>query len=271
MKLIRPLSKFIFPFCVILFHLIIDSFADNNEKENSVRNAKSNSYFKKETGFFVGRFIFGHYLEYPELNGFLDPKTAVKICDADFECTGFTYQGAKNVGQRFYIYFFRYVAPPSFSLSSVTNEEKVWTSYRVKRSFVVLPKKIEKEESTQLSNLDNKLSTLSENVLSGMAIKSDDKRISFGNKMKWSAPKYKAIIIDPLTKQSNGNQKLRYTFALTEVYANEDEFTLQHFDINRNQTKLLTIIRLDPPIESADKDNSNIISVRLKTYFGSQL
>ena len=65
-----------------------------------------------------------------------------------------------------------------------------------------------------------------------MAIKSDDKRISFGNKMKWSAPKYKVITIDPLTKQNNDDQKSRYTFTLTEVYANEDKFTLQHFDIN---------------------------------------
>lgn len=271
MKLFRPLSKFIFPFCVILFHLIIDSFADNNEKENSVKNSKSNSYLKKETGFFVGRFVSGHYLEYPELNGFYDPKSAVNVCEADFECTGFTYQGAKNVGQRFYIYFFRYVAPPSFSLSSVTNEEKVWTSYRVKRSFVVLPKKKEKQQSIILSNVDNKLSTLSENVLSGMAIKSDDKRISFGNKMKWSVPKYKAITIDPFSEQYNDNQKSRYTFALSEVYANEDKFTLQNGDINRNHSKLLTIIRLDPPIENADKENSDIISVRLKTCFGIQL
>ena len=271
MKLFKPLFQVIFPFCVILFHLIIDSCADNNEKENSFKNSKSNSYLRKETGFFVGKFVPGYYLEYPELNGFFDPKIAVKICEADFECTGFTYQGAKNVGQRFYVNFFRYVAPPSFSLSSVTNEEKVWTSYRVKRSFVVLQKKKYKEESIKISQVDNKLSTLSENVLSGMAIKSDDKRISFGNKMKWSVPKYKAITIDPLTKQYNDNQKSRYTFALSEVYTNEDTLTLQQFDINRNQTKLLTIIRLDPPIESADNENSNIISVRLKSSFESLL
>ena len=264
MKFFRPLSPFSFLFCVILYHLIVDSFAKSNVKENIRKEDKSNSYSKKETGYFVGRFVSGHYLEYQELNGFYDPKIAVKICEANFECAGFTYQGAKNVGQRFYIYFFRYVTPRLFSLSSVTNEEKVWTSYRVKRSFVVLPKKKEKEESIKISKVDNKLSTLSENVLSGMAIKSDDKRISFGNKMKWSAPKYKVITIDPLTKQNNDDQKSRYTFTLTEVYANEDKFKLQHFDINRNQTTLLTIIRLDPPIENTDSEKSSIISVKYK-------
>ena len=69
------------------------------------------------------------------------PKKAVELCEGDIECAGFTYSGAKSVGQPFYIYFYRYITPSSISMLSVTNEERVWTSYRVKRNFVVLPGK----------------------------------------------------------------------------------------------------------------------------------
>ena len=256
-----------FPFWFILFHVILHSAVTNNAKEKSGANSKSISYIKKETGFFTGRYVVGHYLEYPELNGFFSPKSAVTICEGDFDCTGFTYQGAKNVGQSFYIYFFRYVAPPSISLSSVTNEEKVWTSYRVKRSFVTLPMKKGIKESIPSENDNDKVSSLSADVLSVMAINNDEKRIALGNKIKWSVPNYKAITLDPFSKQYKDNTKSSHTFAISERYANEDKFRLLNLDISRNQSHFLTILRLNPPIENINDKDDRIISVKFNIIF----
>lgn len=260
MILFSTFSHFLFLTYVLLFHIKLGFVISIEGKEKNGEYYKSNSYFKKETGFFIGRFIHGNYFEYHALNGILNPKHAVKICEADFECAGFTYQGAKGVDQKFYINFFRYVAPPSISLSSVTNEEKVWTSYRVKRSFVVLPRRKETGVSSNIeSNVGNDISTFCENALSVMRMQSDEKKISFGNKIKWIVTNIKAITIDPFAKQHN--LESRSTFAISQIYANEDVFTLQHSNVNRNQSSLLTFIRLDPPIEDINDESSSIILV----------
>ena len=257
-------SHFVFLSYVLLSHMKLGFVTSVEGKEKKLANSKSNSYIKKETGFFIGKFIHGQYLEYHALNGFSTPKSAMKICEADFECAGFTYQGAKTVDQKFYILFFRYVAPPSISLSSVTNEEKVWTSYRVKRSFVVLPRRKEIGETSNIaSNVDNEISTFCENVLSIMRMQSDDKKISFGNKIKWIVPNIKAITIDPFSKQHKDNPESHSSFAISELYENEEVFTLKKSNESRDQSTLLTFIRLDPAIEDINDGKSSIILVSL--------
>ena len=261
MLLFRAFSHFSFPIYILLLNFIIGPVISTKTNENNIKTSKTNSYIKKETGFFIGKFTPGHYLEYLELNGFYKPKSAVNICEADFECTGFSYQGAKSVDQSLYIYFFRYIAPPSISLSSVTNEEKVWTSYRVKRSFVVFPLTQENERSSKITKIDDEVSKFSEYVLSGMGVQNDEKRISFGNKIKWSIPNYKAITIDPFTKLFKDNTKSRSTFGISKVYLNEDKLTFSNSDLSRNKSTLLTIIRLNPPIEDAEKKSNSFIKV----------
>ena len=101
----------------------------------------------KDHGFFVGRIppsdLSPFYsLAYPELSGVMTPNDAMVLCEADFECSGFTYKGAKGVSQRFLIHFFRLLPPFAYLQAlgaSLDKMERCWTSYKVKRKFVLLP------------------------------------------------------------------------------------------------------------------------------------
>ena len=87
----------------------------------------------KTTGFFVGQIPLGKF-EYPDLKAVLKPQQARVICENDLECAGFTWKGAKILDIPHPITFFRYVSESTFTAGN----NYQWTSYRVKRSFVVV-------------------------------------------------------------------------------------------------------------------------------------
>jgi hypothetical protein len=53
---------------------------------------KSDHKTKKSNKFYIGRVPPGRF-EYPKLNGLYKLKTAVKKCDQDLSCGGFTFRG----------------------------------------------------------------------------------------------------------------------------------------------------------------------------------
>ena len=63
----------------------------------------------------------------------------------DLECGGFTYKGVKGVNQPFLTYFFRVLpnykvlAKAAKTLLENDKQERIWTSYKVKRKFLLLP------------------------------------------------------------------------------------------------------------------------------------
>ena len=253
----------------------VDSF---KRKEN-VSNKNSTSALKKESGFFVGRVMHGYYVEYSEINTFLHPKMAVEKCEGDVECAGFTYAGAKSVGQPFYIYFFRYVAPPSISVLSVRSDEKVWTSYWVKRNFVIIPGRTEKKRGWIMPyNITKAAKSFCSDILTIMSIQNDEKRISMANKIKWvkfqdkiheEIPEVKAMTIDPHLANKDSPR------SVVEMYEDKDVIKLQDFNCRDkdvikpkdwncsfNKTKHLTILRLHPSIiRDPEKPKRLIIKV----------
>jgi hypothetical protein len=77
-------------------------------------------------GFYGGRIPPGKF-EYPKHNGWLLPKNAVKICENDLACGGFTFRGAFKVDfQLVEVYFFHFVQVPSESEVNYYH----WSSYR---------------------------------------------------------------------------------------------------------------------------------------------
>lgn len=95
---------------------------------------------KQQHGFLVGQIPLGRF-EYPGLDGILKPVQAQIICENDLECAGFTFKGAKTgLDIPHPIIFFRYVSDKTFSEIGTSNNPKtfLWTSYRVKRAFVIV-------------------------------------------------------------------------------------------------------------------------------------
>ena len=108
-------------------------------KEGQTKKKKGQS--KKasaSTNFFVGKLDSIPYnLEYEQLNGFMTPKNAKKLCEEDFACAGFTYKGAKDLGQKFQIKFYHFV--PKIGIEIAKKEgDWTWSSYIVARDFVYL-------------------------------------------------------------------------------------------------------------------------------------
>lgn len=98
-------------------------------------------------GFFVGRLAPSAVYEYPVLNGFFRPQEAKDLCEADLECGGFTFRGAKTSQQKQRVYFYRLVP------KILKQEVPQWSSYRVNRGFVAVQGKGEldgtKDEKVQ--------------------------------------------------------------------------------------------------------------------------
>ena len=67
----------------------------------------------------------------------MTPKNAQTLCEADIQCAGFTYKGAKDLGQKFRMNFFHYI-PDSAIESAKSSGDWTWTSYKVARPFVLL-------------------------------------------------------------------------------------------------------------------------------------
>ena len=118
-------------------------------KEGQTKKTKEKKGHRKKAGtvpsnFFVGKLDSIPYnLEYPQLNGVMTPKNAKKLCEEDFSCAGFTYKGAKDLGQKFQIQFFHYLSPKSVEVAKKSGDW-TWSSYRVSRPYVYLNVNAEK-------------------------------------------------------------------------------------------------------------------------------
>lgn len=76
------MNSYSFIFCLILFiSLFGNSLADKSVQKT-----------KRKNKFYIGRVPPGRF-EYPKLNGLYKLKTAVKVCDQDLSCGGFTFRG----------------------------------------------------------------------------------------------------------------------------------------------------------------------------------
>ena len=247
-------------FACAYFYSISSTKSKGNVDTKKSKSLQDASH-KKDAGFYIGKIPRGHYLDYAELNEFMYPKKAVELCEGDIECAGFAYSGAKSVGQPFYIYFYRYITPSSISMLSVTNEERVWTSYRVKRNFVVLPGKRKSNKNAIFGSNNDTPPVLDfcKNVLSTISILENQKRISIMNKIKWVDPVISAITVEPFV---NSNVNI-----ITNTYLDTDDFTLQELDINNTKSRWLTLLRLHPAIKDQNiETKKQFIEVRYISY-----
>lgn len=80
---------------------------------------------------FIPGKIFPGQFEYPELSGTMNPREAIRICEGDLECAGFTYLGSPDLDTTRKIAFFRFVR----MVSKGYFEDVDWTSYMVNRDF----------------------------------------------------------------------------------------------------------------------------------------
>lgn len=113
--------------------IVLILFLFSESKSSEGKNRKK----KKLSGFIVGRIGPNSHLELTRLNGKYYPSEAVKLCETDLECSGFTYLGAKGVSQLFDVKFFRFIDQKAFS-DAKTAGFWSWTSYRVKRNLVAV-------------------------------------------------------------------------------------------------------------------------------------
>ena len=65
--------------------------AGNKTKKTSKKKASKSPTMSAKT--FVGKYKTTDCIEYEELNGWMTPKTAKRLCDEDLACAGFTYKG----------------------------------------------------------------------------------------------------------------------------------------------------------------------------------
>ena len=103
----------------------------------------------KPPHFHAGRIPPGLF-EYPKHNGWMKPGKAVKICETDLACGGFTFKGTPNFKRKHEVYFFHFVPPEIFLEGKDTKSDKKnvsgqkkkyyhWSSYIVhSRDFVKL-------------------------------------------------------------------------------------------------------------------------------------
>ena len=100
---------------------------------------KATKKTEQKSKFLLGRIPPGCF-EYPELNGYFSPKEAIKICESDTSCGGFTFKGVTNSPKKeFDTYFFHFVPKELFEKEFSQNQSFHWTSYIVQnRNFTEL-------------------------------------------------------------------------------------------------------------------------------------
>ena len=69
--------------------------------------------------------------EYSNINGWMRPSEAVKLCEDDLQCGGFTFHGTLTPHRSYEIYFFHYVADIALDREDFLGWD--WTSYTVRR------------------------------------------------------------------------------------------------------------------------------------------
>ena len=119
--------------------IVNDVIGGVGQKTKKADKDKKGSGKKKSglTGFVVGRLNPDPAFELQRMNGFFSPDEASDACEMDLECAGFTFRGARDVNQKFPVKFFRFVGQKTFE-EAKRSGNWVWTSYRVKRSFVAI-------------------------------------------------------------------------------------------------------------------------------------
>jgi hypothetical protein len=79
---------------------------------------------KSFTTFTPGRF------EYPNLNGYYSPKQAVKLCEEDLSCGGFTYKGTpKSPQNSLEVFFFHYVPMEWFGKDATIDQDPMLLNF----------------------------------------------------------------------------------------------------------------------------------------------
>ena len=174
------MNRFKISISVILLTFLLflnPSFCEKVKKSD--KKSKGGGAKKKTglTGFIVGRLNPEHGLELSQFNGYYSPDEASAFCERNIECAGFTFRGAKGVSQKFRVKFFRFVSPKTFE-DAKKGGNWIWTSYRVKRSFVaIFHRQIAVDKN--VDNTDNKLVKTFESLIG----KSEDEK--FVSNFKW--------------------------------------------------------------------------------------
>ena len=135
---------------LVLFLLLLVFLKEGQTKKTKEKKGQRKKAANVPSNFFVGKLDSIPYnLEYPQLNGVMTPKNAKKLCEEDFSCAGFTYKGAKDLGQKFKIQFFHYLSKKSVEVAKKSGDW-TWSSYRVSRPFVYLNVNAEKVKWDEL-------------------------------------------------------------------------------------------------------------------------
>ena len=121
---------------LLLFQAVHEGQAAKQSSQKKV--TKKSKKVDKKANFFVGKLDPAFLsVPYEELNGRLTPQMGRKMCEEDEQCAGFTYKGAKGLGQKFDLHFFRYI--PEKAVEKAKSEgDWTWTSFKVSRKHVLL-------------------------------------------------------------------------------------------------------------------------------------
>ena len=90
----------------------------------------------------------------------MTPKKAIKVCEDDVQCAGFSYQGAKNLEQKFSMKFFHYIPEEAVSGAKSSRSDWTWTSYKVSRTYVLLNLREEDAKKDELADSQEKVEFL---------------------------------------------------------------------------------------------------------------
>ena len=78
---------------VTLMVLSLQPFEGHCKKAGNKNKKKASNSPTMSAKTFVGKYKTTDCIEYEELNGWMTPKTAKRLCDEDLACAGFTYKG----------------------------------------------------------------------------------------------------------------------------------------------------------------------------------
>jgi hypothetical protein len=151
------MKKFKIAFSLILLLFVLLDVGCSDKVKKVDKKEKKSSTKKKNglTGFIVGRLNPDPGFELNRLNGFYTPDEAANLCERNVECAGFTFRGSKGASQKFGVKFFRFVGQKTFE-EAKKGGNWIWTSYRVKRSFVAIFHRKPSKDLTDTSNVERK-------------------------------------------------------------------------------------------------------------------
>jgi hypothetical protein len=123
-------------------------------------SASASAKYKQKSGFYASRVPPGRF-EYPIHNGWMLTQEAVKICENDLACGGFTFRGAFKPKKILVEVYFFHVIQDQDPEPGQKKKFYNWSTYRVKsRNFLLLRAKI--VTSTNMSSTAQECLTGSE-------------------------------------------------------------------------------------------------------------